>query len=104
MFCLLHSKVEPIVGSERPGVFEELLEAVVLAPTSVVRPKVVSRLNLLGISATIARQRKCLFLDSFLTRGPLATSWSSMGICGFLCFYTSPSFWMDFGISMHRLL
>ena len=44
--------------------------------------------DLLGISATLARQRKCLVLDSFLIRGPLATSWSSMGLCGFLCFYT----------------
>ena len=45
MFGLLDSEVEPIVGSERPGVFEELLEATVLSPTSVDRPKVVSRLS-----------------------------------------------------------
>ena len=42
--------------------------------------------DLLGISATLARQRKCLVLDSFLIRGPLATSWSSMGLCGFSLF------------------
>ena len=52
MFCLLDSEVEPIVGSERPGVFEELLEAIVLTPTSVVRPKVVSRLSELSCSDT----------------------------------------------------
>ena len=30
--------------------------------------------DLLGISATLAFQRKCLVLDSILIRGPLATS------------------------------
>ena len=45
--------------------------------------------DLLGISATLARQRKCLVLDSFLIRGPFAMSWSSLGLCGFS--YTSPS-------------
>ena len=48
MFGLLDSEVEPIVGSERPGVLE--LEATVLRPTSVVRPKVVSRLSELACS------------------------------------------------------
>ena len=44
--------------------------------------------DLLGISATLARQRKCLVLDSILILGPPAMSWSTMGLCGFLCFYT----------------
>ena len=32
--------------------------------------------DFLGISATLAHQRKCLVLDSFLIRGPLFTPWS----------------------------
>ena len=39
--------------------------------------------DLLCISATLACQRKCLVLDSLLIRGPFATSWSPMGLCGF---------------------
>ena len=44
-FPSLPQPAEPIVESERPGVFEELLVATVLTPTSVVRPKVVSRMS-----------------------------------------------------------
>ena len=32
--------------------------------------------DLLGISARLACQQKCLVLDSFLIRGPLVTPWS----------------------------
>ena len=45
MFCLLDSEVEPIVGSERPGLFELEELAMVLKPTSVLKPKVVSKLS-----------------------------------------------------------
>ena len=61
--------------------------------------------DLLGISATLARQRKCLVLDSFLIRGPFATSWSLWDPVGFS--YTSQSLVLfgtrRLGILMHRL-
>ena len=45
MFCLLDSEVEPKVWSERPGLFELEELAMVLKPTSVLKPKVVSKLS-----------------------------------------------------------
>ena len=61
--------------------------------------------DLLCLSVTLARQRKCLVLYSFLIRGPFATPWSSLGPCGFS--YTSPSLVLfgtrRLGILMHRL-
>ena len=48
--------------------------------------------DFLGISATLAFQRKCLVYHAV----------SSSGLCGFSLFYTSPSFWFDFGILMLR--
>ena len=50
MFCLLDSEVEPKVGSERPGLFELEELAMVLKPTSVLKPKVVSKLSELACS------------------------------------------------------
>ena len=48
--------------------------------------------DFLGISATLACQRKCL----------VCTPCPPLDSVGFLCFYTSPSFWLDFGILMLR--
>ena len=101
VFGLLDSEVDPMFRLERPGVFEELLEATVLTPTSVVWPNEVSRLSELACPDMLhvfSSSLNCtlfhldfslewhpnltLTLDGFLTK-PLVMTWLQMFI---LCF------------------
>ena len=93
MFGLLDSEVEPIFGSERPGVFEPEELATVLRPTSVVRPKAVSRLSELACS-DMFHVYFTGFLLRFLLNVFTPTAWYQLFHSRFV-FYPNPLTFID---------